>query len=200
LAKETEISVLIKNPEEMKAKILAMGFKHAGKSKQIDKIYDTPDAALFKSVRKIRIRLEGDAATLTYKGKPLADTAATIRDEIDVKLSPSQVEGIEEVLSCLGYGYCFQFIKERETFRLGDANITIDTYPIIDPILEIEGELAAITEIAEKLGIDTSKKYGRLAGAFREKEKETGKSTTELKEEYRQCTGIDIGRIELILA
>lgn len=83
----------------------------------------------------IRLRQSGKKTTLTYKNR--VDTSIAGTHEIEVEVSD-----FEATAELLGKLKCFtgKYYQEnkRRRWRLGKVEFTIDTWPMIPPLLEIE--------------------------------------------------------------
>lgn len=107
----------------------------------------------------IRLRQSGDKTTLTYKNRAGTGIAAT--EEIEVT-----VDDFSKTAELLGKLNCFpnKYYQEnkRRRFQLGKIEFTIDTWPMIPPLLEIEapGE-TAVTKALNLLGL-TGKDAGHI--------------------------------------
>ena len=183
---ETEIRALVDDAPALQEKLREMEFKSEPEYEQHDIMLDKPDASLFRSGQKIRIRIEKGKATLTYKGHFQKGAAVSHRKEINVEIAPGKVQEYIALFEGIGFPVCFQIKKTRKVFRKGSLDVTFDEWPVIGCLLEIEGPEAEARKLAA--GIAPSKEFRnyRLKELFRLKEKETGKSITELKEEHQK--------------
>lgn len=104
-----------------------------------------------------RVRDEGDKITMTIKylidEKRIdnVDEAEVIVDSFDSAVHFLELAGLVEVNYQENY---------RETWNLNTAEITIDTWPGLDPLTEIEDETEeSVKTIAQQLGLDYSKSF-----------------------------------------
>ena len=93
----------------------------------------------------------------------------------------------------------FPIKKEREKWIKDGIEVTIDEWPIIGYILEIEGDKETIFEVAKTISPDKVFKNYRLKELLEGKMQKEGKDIHQLKEEYFKETGFDLGKIEMIL-
>lgn len=129
-------------------------------------MYDFPDKALEKKNGWSRVRDEGNAITMSYK-----------------QLDEYSVSGMKEVCltidsydnACLFYESLGMVIKSRqenrrESWKLGDVEIEIDTWPWIPTLVEIEAQDEdELYRVAEKLGLDRKKGlHGGIEPAFQD--------------------------------
>ena len=187
--REVEVRAVIENPEKIEKELRKRKFKEIPKVEQLDIIFDTPNASLFRSGRKIRIRTEGDFAEITYKGAFIGDSSASRRTELNIPIKKEQIPMFSEFLSALGYPFCFQIPKSRKKFVGNGITVTLDNWPIIGCMIEIEGEEKKVKTLASEIAPDVEFKNYRLKELFQLKIKKTGKSFDELKKEFELKTG-----------
>mgnify|MGYP001626451680 CR=1 FL=1 len=103
----------------------------------------------------IRLRTDGKKSTLTYKhrqGKSLSNT-----EEIETEVK--DFDATARIISAILPEPLYQENK-RTSYSLDDVEISIDEWPKLPPILEIEADSEyKIREMIKKLGI-----HGRLLG------------------------------------
>lgn len=121
----------------------------------------------------IRVRSDGQKTTLAVKERLSLDADGT--GEVEIETS-----GFDETLAVLRAVHNFtpRSIQEsrRELYDLDGAEVSIDTWPQIGDILEIEAEDATqINLVAERLGIDTKELTG-----------------TSVEQHYLDVLGIDV--------
>lgn len=99
----------------------------------------------------LRVRDEGDKITLSLK----MVTGKNIHDQKELSI---MVDGFDKAVALLDAIGCEKKVFEqtkRELWKLGDAEITIDTWPGVAPFVEIEGPSEqAVKDTAELLGFD----------------------------------------------
>lgn len=98
----------------------------------------------------IRVRTDGTKTTLAVKERITHSVDGTGEIEIEV----SDFDKTLQLLQDLG-GYSPRSIQEniREVYDVQGTEVSIDSWPLIAPIVEIEGQERAIYEVAEQLGI-----------------------------------------------
>lgn len=99
-----------------------------------------------------RVRDEGDRIVMTYKNFEDEDSIMGVKE---VNLV---VESFDDAVNFLE-GCGLQIKADQETYRelwlLDGVEITIDTWPWLDPYIEIEGHSEeSVWQVAEKLGLD----------------------------------------------
>ncbi len=107
----------------------------------------------------IRIRDEGDKATLTFKRR--TDPLATVIDNVnEIEVVVSDFDKTVELFREAGLEYRSFQESRRETWRLGDAEVVIDEWPWLPPYIEIEAETeAAVRAAAEQFGLEWNDAY-----------------------------------------
>lgn len=112
--------------------------------------FDYPDERLYKIGGWIRVRDEGDKITLSYK--QLNDRTLHGTKEVSVVVDDFARAG--ELLIDIGMVQRAYQETKRELWKLGDAEITIDTWPWIPTFVEIEAPTEnELQNTAEALGL-----------------------------------------------
>lgn len=107
--------------------------------------------------RFLRVRDEDDKITLSFKIVQEGGTR-TIDEQKEICLKVDAFDKAVELLELVGcQKKAFQENK-REIWKIGETEITIDEWPFLEPLVEVEGRSEqAVKEVAEKLGFDYSK-------------------------------------------
>ncbi|MBI5621486.1 CYTH domain-containing protein [Candidatus Falkowbacteria bacterium] len=102
----------------------------------------------------LRLRDEGDKITLSLK----ADKAGgAITDQHELCVTISDLEIGRQMLEALGCQVKAYQETKRELWTLDGVEVTIDEWPFLEPLLEIEAkDEANVRAMAEKLGFDWS--------------------------------------------
>jgi adenylate cyclase class 2 len=140
------------NPDDFRATLKSVGAELIHPETLMRrKNYDEPTPFAVYGHGWLRVRDEGDKITLTYK--KMKDRSATGMMDITVTVSDfdQTCAMLEEMtLKCR----CYQETK-RETWELGGAEITIDTWPWIPTFVEVEArDEKTLWATASKLGLD----------------------------------------------
>lgn len=118
---------------------------------EINLRYDTPDAALSRAHRVLRLRME-QRALLTYKGPAEPGQSVSVRQEIEIEVS--NFTSASHLLEALGYQVIVMYEKQRTTYLLNNVRVTLDEMPY-GTFIEIEGhDAASIQAVAESLQLD----------------------------------------------
>ena len=105
----------------------------------------------------IRVRDEGDKVTLSAKSH--AKEGGNLSDQKEVGIEVSDFVLAVEILSRAGLIPGDYQENYRETWKLGSAEIVIDTRPSLEPYIEIEANSEAqVKTVAEKLGLSWDQK------------------------------------------
>ncbi len=200
--KEVEVRAIIAPGEKQRIieELQRRGFRLEPEQEQIDIVLDHPDASLFRSGRKIRLRLEDGRAELTYKGPFQGDKHASRRDEITVPLAAKSTDDIIQIFEALGFPVCFRIRKKRLTLRHAGVSVTFDEWPILGCLMEIEGAENEVRDLAATTAQGVAFANYRLKELFHQREQETGRPLSELKTEYESRSGDHLGQLELLIS
>lgn len=196
---ETRTRLSPDNAATMPEVLGKMGFQAVGSWEQLDVMFDLPDGSLFRGGCKIRLRRERGTMELTYKGTMIGRTDISDRTETNIKISPEQFDECKQLLEALGFPELFQIKKERQLWRRGSVSVTLDEWPIIGPILELEGPENEIIALEKLFGDAYRFANYRLRHFFEEAEAETHKDLSRLQKEYEEQNGIKLGRLDLLI-
>lgn len=105
----------------------------------------------------IRIRNEGNLIRLSAKIH--AEKGGKLSDQKETDVEVSHFDRTVEILKRSGLRFTYYQEKLRETWEFERVEITIDTWPGLKPIIEIEASSEEeVKRIAEKLGFDWGNK------------------------------------------
>lgn len=114
-------------------------------------VFDFPEYSLEKRGGWVRVRDEGDKVTSSYKEESSKNIDGTIESQVVVD-SFEQMCAIYEHIGLVANSYQE---TRRESWKLGDVEIEIDTWPWIPTFLEVEGlNEQAVKDVADKLQLD----------------------------------------------
>lgn len=149
---ECEVRVLNININDIKTKLESLGAKNKGEYFQRRFVYD------FNPVNPnswIRLRTNGVETTLTIKN-------VVSKDKIDgtkeLEVVVGDFDTTNEILNRLGYVARNYQENKRISYDLNGVEIDIDSWPLIDDYMEIEGKsVSEVEDTLKKLDIDNEK-------------------------------------------
>lgn len=113
----------------------------------------------------VRIRDEGEKITMAFKSFIRNGNIKTSQKELEMQVS--DFETAVEIMELLGFSQDAYQVTKRETWMLGQCQITIDHWPFIEPLCEIEGSgKPSVVTATEKLGFDYNQAYFGPTGQF----------------------------------
>ena len=158
---EIEVKFHISKPDGLIEKLKACGaLQIQTRILEINLRFDTADMSLSHAARVLRLR-QDEAVRLTYKGPGQVIDGVLSRQEIEFTVSDFQAA--RHFLEALGYQVIVAYEKYRQTYRMGDLDVTVDEMPY-GCFAEIEGPYAIkIQAAADLLQLDWSK---RIIGSY----------------------------------
>ena len=114
----------------------------------------------------VRVRDEGDKATMTYK----QFDEIGLHGAKEVEVVVSSFEDARSILQNSGLVPKSYQETRRETWKLGEAEVVIDEWPWLRPFIEIEGENEqTVRDAAAALGFDWNDAvFGGATEAYRQ--------------------------------
>ena len=174
MAIEIEGRILNIDPEETKAKLLAIGAKPLGFYNFRRYVFDP---AVGAPHRWLRLRTDGNKTTLTFK--ELTNDSFTGTEEWEIEVSDFETTLL--ILEKTGIKYRSYQENTRDEYEYRGTKLSIDHWPKLGYLLEIEVEKEDyIREIADRLGF-----------------KSQDVVSTDYSELYRNI-GIDINNCEIL--
>jgi adenylate cyclase class 2 len=128
------------------------------------KNFDYSDRRLEKIGGWVRVRDEGDKVTLSFK--QIFDR--TIEGTKEISLKVEDFEKMDEFLAVVGFECKSYQETKRERWDFNGVEVTIDTWPWIPTLVELEGKSAdELKAAAEKLQLDWKKAlHGSVENAY----------------------------------
>lgn len=143
---EHEAKILNVDPDTVERLILGAGGRKIAERFMRRNVYDITPGDLS---RWIRLRDTGDEITLTVK--QITSDAIDGTHETEVKVD--DFDTTDQLLETLGFTAKSYQENKRRSFHLDDAQLEIDTWPLIPPYLEIEADSKAeVVRVAGRLG------------------------------------------------
>jgi adenylate cyclase, class 2 len=162
---EFEIKYINIDKDEIIERLLDLGAKKEGDYHYRRIVFDYPNFQLDKQSSWLRLRDEGDKTTLTFKqrrGKDLRDKLDGDEGMTEYETEVGDFNNTREILLQIGLIEKMYQENKRTRYVIDDVECDIDTWPLLDPYLEIEGSnWDKVYEVAEKLGLkrEDGKKY-----------------------------------------
>lgn len=147
---EREIKLRYDSVEAARAAVAKLGATLWRPRRLQDDVLLDGDAGSLQHRRcALRVRRDGDRiAVVTWKGPPIASTMK-LREETETTVASADM--MLRIFDELGFRPRFRYQKYRTELVLPDVVVAIDETPI-GVFVELEGEEAAITDVATRLG------------------------------------------------
>ena len=138
---EIEVKFINIDQDKLQLKLAEIGAKKIGEYFYRRRVFDYPDWRLDKAASWLRLRDEGDCITLSFKKRTGADahdgtSNDTGMEEIEVKVN--DFDRTAELILKLGFIEKHYAENKRVRWIKDDVEFDIDTYPELEPYLEIE--------------------------------------------------------------
>ncbi len=130
---EFETKVLKIDKEVIIEKLRQLGAKEEPEKLQKRYIFDMTS----ESVEWIRLRTDGTTTTMTYKHKVRGNTE--IGKTVEIEVEVADFEKTAQILSKIHFKDIYYQENKRHIFHLGDIEYSIDSWPMLEPYLEVEG-------------------------------------------------------------
>ncbi len=159
---EKEVKFLNVNKEELESKIAGLGATKEGDYFYKREVFDYPDFHLDKNGAWLRLRDEGDRITLSYKQRlGIKSEDGSISDESmkEVEIVVNDFEKTAVLLKELGFIEKHYAENKRTRWIKDGVEFDIDTWPALEPYLEIESSTwEKVDEAIAWLGLDPKDK------------------------------------------
>ncbi len=150
--KEKELRGKIDDLNKFRDQLNIAGAKMSQKGFMQDYYFDNPFLNLKSKNQKLRIRvIDYKLIQLCWKGPISVDKQTKIREEIEVGVK--NVESLIKIFEKLGFQNTRFYERYFETYLLYDVKIRIEQFPIMDILVEIEGEQHLINRAVTHLDI-----------------------------------------------
>jgi len=134
---EMEVKARVRSVAEAEEAVRSAGGVFLREALQEDIYLQHPCRDLVARDEALRLRSEGDAGFLTFKGRREGGDAKT-REELEVGL---EVAGFDQALAIferLGFSPAAKIVKRRREFRIGGASVVIDDVDGLGIFIEVE--------------------------------------------------------------
>jgi len=149
--RETEIKLSVPSADSARALLTRAGFAPLHeRAFESNDVFDTPDSALSRATRLLRLRSFRGESILTFKGEPEPGPHKSRRE---IETSAGDPAALRLILESLGYQVVFRYEKYRTTFHRAaePGHAVLDETPI-GVFLELEGPAQWIDSTAGLLG------------------------------------------------
>jgi adenylate cyclase class 2 len=161
---EIEAKFLDINHDEIRQKLIALGAQLEKPLRAMRRVtIDTPHMKAKDAF--VRIRDEGDKVTITYK----QFDQLSVDGAKEIEIIVSHFEESIALFAAAGLKHGSYQESKRETWRLGNAEIVLDTWPWLKPYIEIEGtDVKTVKSVAKSLGLAWNDAvFGDVMAAYR---------------------------------
>lgn len=146
---EFETKVPNVNPSEIIAKLHKLKAEEIGDLFLRRYMYDMSGS----DIQFIRLRTDGQKTTLTYKYKVLGNTIVGKTTEIEVEVA--DFDRTAAIFSKLEFKNVVYQENKSHIFKLNDIEFSIDTWPKLNPYLEVESHnIKKVIEGLQLLGLE----------------------------------------------
>ena len=138
---EKEVKFLDIDPAAIEEKLKASGAHKVGEYFYRRQVFDFPGFPLDKQAAWVRLRDEGERITLTFKqrlGISSNDGKTSDRSMKEVEIIVNDYQKTTDFLLSIGMIYKFYEENKRIRWQKGNIEFDIDTWPKLNPYLEIE--------------------------------------------------------------
>ncbi|MEK7643222.1 MAG: CYTH domain-containing protein [Patescibacteria group bacterium] len=148
---ELEAKYLGINKEELRSKLSSAGAECVSKERLMQRVVFENDCLNNKRAW-LRVRNEGEIVTMTLKQ---ALDAQDIYKTKELEIIVSDFTSTVTILNMLGLEQKRYQENYRESWKLGNVSIEIDSWPLIPPYIEIEADSEEeVRGASKKLGFD----------------------------------------------
>ena len=154
---ELELKAVLSDPDALRARLIAAGAVERFRGRMSDRRYDRAgELAARDEVLRVRSYHHPGApiaAVLGWKG-PAQRSPEGYKRRAEVELPiAAGADAPHALLTALGYEIVHAIDRDVEVFELDGATVRLERYPRMDPLLEVEGEPAAIERAIALSGI-----------------------------------------------
>jgi predicted adenylyl cyclase CyaB len=153
--REVELKSVVDDVAERRARIESAGAKLVYSGRLLDRRYDFPDRSMALRDHVLRLRLyeneDGARTALDWKGETRYEHGYKVREEIST--ATRDAEGLAKILEMLGFIVIAEVDRQIFQYELGEATVRFEEYPLMDPLVEVEGTADAIESAISSLGL-----------------------------------------------
>ena len=159
MADELELKAVIPDPAALRARLVAAGGRLQVHGRMSDRRYDRGGELTARDeVLRVRSYHHADGRTeavIGWKGPVRrSPDGYKQREELELPVtSGARAAPPDALLAALGYEVVHVVDREVEVYDLDGATVRLEQYPRMDPLLEVEGDPAAIEHAIRASGI-----------------------------------------------
>ena len=161
MADELELKAVIPDLAVLRERLRAAGAEERFRGRMSDRRYDRAgELAGRDEVLRVRSYHHDDGrieSVLGWKG-PVRRSPGGYKQREELELTVAAGAGTDAAphafLGKLGYGTVHAIDRDVEVYHLGGATLRLELYPRMDPLLEVEGDPAAIERAIRATGLD----------------------------------------------
>lgn len=155
---EIEIKVRVPDLQPIRERIRLSGAALLGEGVEYDAYYNSPERDFASTDEALRLRKADDYALLTYKGPKIGSGSFKAREELNIRVE--SLDTMDLLLQRIGFQKTAYVKKYRESYRIGQATVTLDTVENLGTFAEIEAAAELSQEEAEHEIERIAKEYG----------------------------------------
>jgi adenylate cyclase class 2 len=152
---EREMKLPVASHDELRRRLQELGAeRREDDALEENWVLDDEAGTLAGAKSLLRVRRRGERAWLTYKGP--ASFAAGVKSREEIECGVAEPLVLVEVLERVGMRVVRRYQKRRETWRLDEVEVALDTTPM-GRFVELEGPAAELPGLAEALALDPAR-------------------------------------------
>lgn len=152
---ETEVKIEVSDLASIRDRLSALGARYLSTVEEENAYFDR-DGELETRGQSLRLR-QDQRVRLTWKGQSDFRDGVVVRPEVEIAVS--SFADAAAILDCLGFQPTERLEKHRETWRLRDVEVALDSLSF-GHFVELEGERGSIEAVARELGLDVREGIG----------------------------------------
>jgi len=159
---EIEAKIRVSSLETVRERLAALDSEQQGGTRHERDVYwNAPDRDFSVTDEALRLRYADGECILTYKGAKIHAAGLKAREELNLVVGDGAT--LEMILSRLGFSRTAVVEKQRETYRVPGATVTLDNVRELGTFIEIEAEVGMpeadavrrINELTRNLGVSS---------------------------------------------
>ncbi|MFZ7127746.1 MAG: class IV adenylate cyclase [Desulfobacterales bacterium] len=152
---EIEVKFYVDQEAHLRHRIMDLGAAAEGRCFETNHRYDDAAGSLLE--KRVLLRLRRDRRSRMTVKLPTASSDDQFKVHRELEVAVSDFATADRILDALGFRRIQRYEKWRESFRIDDAVLCLDSLPY-GTFLEIEGTREAIRDIAGRLELAWSRR------------------------------------------